>query len=161
MKPLLLLLVTFALAACDRFGAPPKFARENNPDRKKHSLPIIEDTWQNYNTGNNVTEAAWSAPGFDPNSGRAIHSGKKVLYPNGKLEAEEDYYYSGKTFDRSTIDPDSGKAWEHLTVHYDYLRPETPWTCYHIHSGAISTISLSAAEELLKTWGLRRLSDNQ
>ncbi len=42
MKPRLLLLVTFALAACDRFGAPPKFARENNPDRKKHSVPIID-----------------------------------------------------------------------------------------------------------------------
>ena len=151
--------VFLLITGCD-VGPSPKFAREMNDDRTKRLLPVIADNWSNYNKGNNSTEAAWSS-GYDLSSGKPGHSGKKVLYPNGSIETEEDYYYSGQTFDGSSIDPDSGTSWEMLTVRYSFMHPDSPWTCYHIRVGGMDELSLSAAEDLLKTWGLQRLNYNK
>ena len=140
------------LTSCD-VGPAPKFARELNRDRMKRLLPVIAENWANYNKGNNSKEAAWDTR-LPIDSGKPVHSGKKVLYASGSLESEEDYYYSGRTF--TTID---GTSWEQLTIHYSYTHPDSPWTCYYIYRDApIDELSLSAAEELLNNWGLQRLN---
>ena len=149
----------FMLAGCN-LAPSPKFAQEMNDDRVKRLLPIIATNWTNYNQFNNRTEAAWNT-GYDLSSGKPGHAGKKILYQNGSIEAEEDYYYSGRTFDGSSIDPDSGTGWEQLTVTYSFKRSDSPWKCSYVHLGAIDELSLPAAEDLLKTWGLQRLNYNK
>ena len=140
------------LTSCDVSPAP-QFARELNRDRMKRLLPVIAENWVNCNKHNNSKEAAWNT-GMTDNSGKPVHSGKKVWYASGSLEWEEDYYYSGRTF--TTID---GTSSEFVTIHYSYTHSDSPWTCYYIHGDApIDELSLSAAEELLRSWGLHRLN---
>ena len=119
----------------------------------KRLLPVIAENWTNYNKHNNKNEAAWNT-GLPTDSGKLVHSGKKVFYTSGSLDSEEDYYYSGRTF--TTID---GTSWESVTCRYSYTQPESPWRCYHIHQGSgLDELSLSAAEELITSWGIQRLN---
>ena len=156
----LLLAITFAvvMSGCGASGEPPKYAREQNADRKTRLLPIIEESWANINNFNNRTLATWNAK-YYPDSGKPGHSGKKVFYKSGNLEEEEDYYYSGKTF--KSRDPDGGTDWESVTIRYSYLRPQSPWTCIYNSKDSADEISLDAAEALLRKWGLQRLNYKQ
>ncbi len=123
---------------------------------------MIPPQWENYNVGNNASEAAWRATSYGFESGKPGHSGKKVGYPSGSLDWEEDYYYSGRKFDGSIIDPDSGTQWEGITIHYDYHSSGSPWQCSVISDrhGGMKQIPLKEAETILHSWGLNRLKHN-
>ena len=54
---------------------------------------MILSQWENYNVGNNASEAAWRTTGYNFDSGRPEHFGKKVGYPSVALVLEEDYYF--------------------------------------------------------------------
>ena len=106
------------------------------------------------------SETMWMLEDWDSDGGLAVHSGKKVAYREGKRAWEEDYYYSGRVFDGSIIDPDSGTAWEQIIVHYDYTSPASPWSCHVVsdrHDG-LTTVNLQEAETILRSWGLARLN---
>jgi hypothetical protein len=150
------------LAGCSVQSPAPRFGVEHNAERIKRELPVILPQWENYNVGNNASEAAWRMASYDFDSGRAEHFGKKVGYPSGALDWEEDYYYSGRKFDSSIIDPDSGTAWERITVHYDYHASDSPWQCSVISDrhGGMKQITLEEAEAILRSWGLKRLNHN-
>jgi hypothetical protein len=154
--------VATLLAACSVQSPTPRFGAEHNAERIKRALPVISPQWENYNVGNNASEAAWRTTGYDFDSGRPAHFGKKVGYPSGALDWEEDYYYSGRKFNGSIIDPDSGTAWESITVHYDYRASGSPWQCSVTSDrhGGQKEITLEEAEAILLSWGLKRLSHN-
>ena len=152
-------LVLFVILAIGVLGcSKPQFGRSYNEDRIQRGLPIISENWVTGNIWG--TETMWNLDGWNSNSGKAVHSGKKVAYQDGKRTWEEDYYYSGRTFDGSIIDPDSGTAWESITVHYDYTSPDDSWSCHVISDrhGGITTVTIQDAEKILTSWGLSRLN---
>jgi hypothetical protein len=155
--------VAVLLAACSVQSPAPRFGAEHNAERVKRGLPVVLSQWENYNVGNNASEAAWRTTGYNFDSGRPEHFGKKVGYPSGALDWEEDYYYSGRKFDGSIIDSDSGTEWEKITVHYDYKASANPWQCFVIsdrHGGmsGMKQITLGEAETIMSSWGLKRLN---
>jgi hypothetical protein len=147
-------IVVLGLSGC----SDPQFGRSHNQDRIERNLPIIAENWITGNVW--ATETMWKQPEWNSNSGKAAHTGKKVAYQDGKRTWEEDYYYSGRKFDGSIIDPDSGTAWEKITVHYDYTAPKEPWRCHVLSDrhGGLTKITLQEAERILETWGLSRLN---
>ena len=152
----ILLLSMFMLGAlgCGK----PRFGPSFNDDRRQRNLPIIPADWVTGNVWS--SETLWKSKNRDSTGGTSAHTGKKVAYSNGKRTWEEDYYYSGRTFDGSIIDPDSGTVLETMTVHYDYTAPEHPWSCYVVSDrhGGLNRIPLQDAERILESWGLTRLN---
>ena len=145
------------LAGCDR-GPAPKYGQNSNAIRKAIGLPVIAESWENYNKANNGHEAAWRTPGSNlqiPN-----HSGKKVIYESGKWELERDDYYSGKKF--PSHDFDGGTEWETVTISYAFSAGSgypKGWTCHYIGpTNWVDTISLGEAEQILSKWGIKRLN---
>lgn len=147
--------VAILFAACSQQPPAPRFGVEHNAERMKRGLPVILPQWENHNLGNNASEAAWRMTNSHLDSGKAEHFGKKVGYQSGALDWEEDYYYSGRKFDGSIIDPDSGTIWESITVHYDYKVSTNPWQCFVISDrhGGLEQIPLNEAESILASWG--------
>ena len=132
---------------------PPRFGIDHNEVRKEKGLPIVKSDWRVRQSLN--SEAAWSTGyQFGDTPG---HSGKTVLYPNGKLSLEEDYYYSGKSF-VPNWDPDAGTISEMVTIQFDYTKTDSPWKCYHRSKEDLAEIPLNEAERIIQSWGLKRLN---
>ena len=150
-------LAAMLLSGCG-IAPPPKFAQDLNAERKEIGLPVIAEGWENYNKGNNGSEAAWRTPSASETSPN--HHGKKVLYESGQWELEQDYYYSGKTF--PSLDPDGGTDWEEVIVSYAFVpRSGYPkgWMChYNGPTNWMTEISLEGADSILSSWGIARLN---
>ena len=140
---------------------PPKDIEKTNRVRERIGIRVIQSTWAFY--GSEFGADKWENGGV----GFCKCVQKNA---NNSIDWEEDYYYSG----RSVTDPEKGKTWESLTVHYDYsvsrvfisycgdnsrLQALTH-TLRSDKAGWIGTSdaeTLKVADSILAMWGLSRL----
>ena len=129
-----------------------------NVTRASIGLREIQITWHLYSVEFN--EENWKVVPADAVDKKLHRDG------SGKIIWEEDYYYSGRTF----IDFKGGQVDEQLTIHYDYTS-STLYIDYVGEDPAIETLvapmrpgsamprksMFSAADTVLKKWGLSRL----
>jgi hypothetical protein len=125
-----------------------------NAQRLKLQVRQVNPAWRSRDQGN---EQSWGA-------GTPIFETKRTHRDaSGKLEWEEDYYYTGRTF--STLD---GTSWEFLMVHYDYATssfsvdyvgqsPVVLALLGTITSNSKTNEILGVADQILKKWGMSRL----
>ena len=154
MNKIITVAIVTILVCAPGCGVPPsQLGAGHNNVRKEKKLPIVKPDWKVYQSLR--TETSWSSPySCDGTPG---HAGKKVFCVKGAVLQEEDYYYSGKTFVPSW-DPDASKVSEMVTIHYDYAKTNSPWTCSHVTSNGLTHLSLAEAEDVLRSWGLERLN---
>ncbi len=150
---------------------PPTDTKQTNQLRRKLHLRPIKESWSFY--GRQGSEESWT----DQAGAECKRVGRDQ--PGGAILWEEDYYYSGRTWE----DPIDGTGWEMLTIHYvygtkrfhlGYVGPNAAQTpsavdpavvsllegleeTVHGQAGKTNEATLSAAEKILARWGLKRL----
>jgi hypothetical protein len=146
----LLVLSAALFAGCGR-SQLPLYGRDYNAERVKRGITPIGPDWVNYNTFNNVTEAAWRPPIATVATG-ACHSYKSVVYAGGQIQRETDFYLSGHSAPSKS--PDGGTDFEGAAIEYSYVAERTgrdPWTCT-VPGGTVSRAKFDA---VLAGWGLK------
>jgi hypothetical protein len=137
-------------------GTVPAITMAENSNRAALGLREVKTNWFIYNV--EFGEEKWKIT-------RDGYEAKKIYRDSdNKIQWEEDYYYTGRTFREF---PDSPQGWEMLTVHYDYTTREL--NVYYVGiDPAISALmtkitpastmsnKLSVANDILSKWGIPR-----
>jgi hypothetical protein len=165
-----IILVLLSTSGCRNAPPSPNFGHDRNIDRKRRLLPIIEESW--VASTRNDNETTWSADFVTDEDSHVVdtglpqyhtaevrhaygpgahHTAKTVFRSGGDLLAEEDLYCK-------SIDSNTHRSFDTLTIRYDYTNPKSPWTCYRNRATKVDELSLSQAEELLRTWRIPRLN---
>jgi hypothetical protein len=116
----------------------------------------VHPSWHLYKI--QFSEEVWTTRPMRGTELKRIHRNQ-----DGDPVWEEDYYYSGRAF--TTID---GTIEEHLTIHYSYESdditlkyagqdPATEAVLAGLPEKSSNAQKLSAADEILKKWGMPRL----
>jgi hypothetical protein len=138
-------------------GVIPAITLTENSNRTVLGLRLVKTNWLLYDV--EFGEEKWK---ITPDG----YEAKKIYRDSdNKIQWEDDYYYTGRTFRH---DPDGPQGSEMLTVHYDYIARSLDIRYVGEDSSIsglltkitpASTISnkLSVADDILSKWGIPRL----
>ena len=153
---LLLLLVVMGCSEYRPTAPPEAQTRRENKTRSELNLRLIKPDWVFYREEFGAQDWKYGEPGF---TAKRVQRDSK-----GGLVWEEDYYYSGKKFEI-----DEGTTWEMLVLRFDYKSQVVEFNYIGTDQAIVEAIAnlnksggtnaekASAADAILKRWGLSRL----
>lgn len=150
----------FAFSACERtLSRSPdvRFGSQQNDTRKKVGLPTVESAWLSTTVDNSVV---WSSPN-EPHPGSPAYFNKLVTYDGPRIVEEDDFYSNGEHFTVSNPGEPPESRIVNVVVHFNYERAadgQSPWSCALVAGPVDQEISLDRAEQILASWGLKRLN---
>ena len=135
----------------------PSTTLNENTNRSIAGLRLVQTNWFLYRAEFGNEDWKISPAGY---LAKRIHRDSE-----NKIQWEEDYYYTGKTFRRN---PDSPTDWEMLTIHYDYITKALDIEYVGDDAAVLALLSritssstdkdkFSVADEILHGWEMQRL----
>jgi hypothetical protein len=149
-----------ALAGCGKtLSRSPqvRFGTEQNDARRHLGLPLVDPHWIAVTVDGSVL---WSMP-EEPGGAPPSHFSKLVTYDGPRLIEEVDFYSNGKRFEVRTPGCAPEVRTVNLVIHFNYERAaagRSPWSCALCDSATDKEISLDRAEQILASWGLKRVN---
>ena len=158
-------LLLYVLTACVRYY-PPCYGVDYNPVRKRLGIVPLDQTWK-FKRPVNKDFTLWYNP--DPDTIRAAHLSKEVIYLDGRLLSEADSYVNTRI--HKTCDG-MYKDREYLEVIYyyqpgEYKRNQTEgnglktegWHCIYQRGEGLNdwredVITKVRADSIIASWGI-------